>query len=429
MSSTASSPKRLDDEILRVLVRFFRSGESVTLKGGVLRLAADLEYLRIQWAISTPVEDLARHLLENRHEAQASFEPVLREGSSVVRGRLLPARTILRRRRMGDSTQVSYLEPRKSFTEGPNHVLGWVLRFCHHILQRHVQLLSDSPEYDLRVRRIFRLLTAGMQLKGIGDAISGTNLRTRPSVNSVTQAGVSRKRLYRKAYSAYHMLTRTEAGDTKVVVELLNGSLIGPLEDWQKFELLLAFKLSECLARSLNHELVLHPIQKGVPRPIASFGPFDTYWQSRSPYQQFITPEPSEVLVHQILQSYGVQVGQDRPDVVICNRELSQVVAVAEAKHTASPHGEWADLFREATHQLVRYSRFYSHHSPQGELLRRSVIAVSNLPTEVSHRPPPGTSPVAVSLADLLDSKLDAWVTRVRNSPSSGLPSSLPADS
>ncbi len=118
--STAVST--LDEHLVLMLVRFFRSGDEVSLSGSTLRLQDDLEYLRIQWAISNQVEDLARHLLENRHEAQASLERVLRNGSAVVRGRLDPVLTLRRQRLTGDVSQVCYYEPKRSFSEGPRAI-------------------------------------------------------------------------------------------------------------------------------------------------------------------------------------------------------------------------------------------------------------------------------------------------------------------
>ena len=411
--SDESLPVRLDDAILRVLVRFFRRGSTVALEGGRLNVA-DLEYLRIQWALSPAVEELARYLLENRHEAQASCETVTCEGTATVRGRLAPARTVLRRQVTGDPSRVVYLEPRKSFTEGPNHVLGWVLGYAHHLLGRYVQLLAGSPDYTRRVRDLFRFVGSARHLKGVGDAIAGVNLRERPSAKSLAQAGKSRRALYLKAFDAYRVLTRIEVGDAGATNKLLSGSLVGPLEEWQRFELLLALRMSECLARALNVPLMLHPIRQGANQPLASFGPCDTYWQSRTPYSQFPAPEPSEVVVDQILQSYGVPAGSDRPDVVIADRERGRVVAIAEAKHVSSPTASWHEPFRDAATQLVRYSRLYGHLEEQGELLRRSLLAVSTFATDSESAP--ATAPTTASLQHLLVAELGAWVTRATNS-------------
>ncbi len=408
----SDSDDSLDEQVLRLLVRFFRTGDTVALTGGALNLQDDLEYLRIQWAISNQIEDLARHLLENRHEAQASLETILQEGSGVVRGRLDPVRTIRRQNVTGDASQVCYHEPRRNFSEGPNHVLGWVLRFSEHILQRYFELLRVSAEYNERVGRIMRCIGAILHLSGIGDAISKTSIRPRPSLASVTQAGRSRKRLYRKAFDAYQLLRQIESGDQQQIINLLNGSLVGPLEDWQKFELLVALQLSEAMAEATGHQLMLRPIEQGSARPIATFGPYDVYWQNRGPYTNFPEPEPSEIMVNEVLRSYGVKVGSDRPDVVICDRVQEVVVAIAEAKYSTSMLS-WPDAFREAVNQLVRYSRLYTESTPQDVLLRRSIVAVSNLPAEIASSRPE-SSPLALNINDLKSGNLEAWTQRIQ---------------
>jgi len=207
--------------------------------------------------------------------------------------------------------------------------------------------------------------------------------------------------------------------DQQEMVTLLNGSLIGPLEDWQKFELLLALKMSEALANATGYELILRPIGHGSSLPIAIFGPFEVYWQNRSQLFRNPDPEPSEVVVAQILHSYGVRAGADRPDIVICDRVNRVVVAIAEAKFSTSRlTGE--DAFREAVSQLVRYSRLYTECVPQGVLLRRSLVAVSNVPDEIRDRSSPGTAPFCVSLKDLQNDNLVAWTRQVTSSYSSG---------
>lgn len=399
----------LNDEIERLLVRFFRAGEAVRLQESQFRLTEDLEYLRVQWALSKQIEDLAQHLVENRHEAQSTLESVRHEGSSLIRGRILPVRTLILQKLTGDSTQVSYLEPRRTYTEGPNHVLAWVLRFSHHVLQRHMQIIRYSDQYEQRTHRIFRHIGTVRQLKGIGEAIEQTSLRQRPSLRSLQQAGRSRKRLYRKAFDAYQLLIQIEAGNSNAIIRLLDGSLLGPLEEWQKFELLVALRMSEALSGVVGEPLVLRPIQPGASQPIASIGRFDVYWQTATNLRSFPEPEPSERKVQEILNSYGLRVGTDRPDVVIVDRISNTVLALAEAKYSESGSSSWQDAFRDAAFQLVRYSRLYNQ-APQDELLRRSLIAVSNIPNPM---PAPSTAPVALGLSSLQDGHLEEWASRV----------------
>lgn len=405
----------LDVRVLRILLRFFRSGGHVTVETDQLQLKDDLEYLRIQWAMSRQVEDLVRHLLENRHEAQATLETIPREAAGYIRGRLNPVETIKRQRITGNRALASFLEPRRDFSTGPNHVLGWVLRYSEHTLRRYKQLLSGAEGYNDRVGRILAQMESVLQIKGIGEAIANTSIRIRPAHNAVAQAGRSRRRLYRKAYLAHRLLVDIESGDKDAIQDVLSGSLLGPLEDWQKFELLMALRMSEALAIATGHDLELRPIAIGSSRPIAAFGPFDVYWQNRCPLAAVVAAEPSEQFVNEILQAYDVKAGWDRPDVVICHRAHGRVVTVGEAKYSTSLL-TWSDGFRDAASQVVRYARLYGAHSPLRPLLVRSLIAVSNLPEAQRKMPTPDGVPTAVGLPELIEGKLDAWATRVLSS-------------
>ncbi|WP_144059842.1 hypothetical protein [Rhodopirellula sallentina] len=409
----------IENDISRILIRYFRTGDVVeTLTGGTFNLADDLEFLRIHWALSREIESLAEHLLERRHEAQATLEVVRKDISATIKGRLDVARTIMRRRLTGDVSQVSFYEPCRSFLDGPNHVLSWVLRYCGHILTRYVTNLNSDDAYGIRCRKITGALNSIQQIAGIGDAISRTGLSPRPSVKSVIQAGQSRRWLYRKAFAAYQRLLAVERGDLSKTMEMLNGSLIGPMATWQKFELLLGLRIAESLSKSTKVDLTLCSIKRGGGSPLAVVGPYEIYWQQRTPLARPPNLEPSEKTTKVILESYGVGMGGDRPDIVVCDTRTNTIAAIAEAKYSESTSAAWEDSFRDATTQLVRYSRLYSHHTPQDQLLRRSVLAISSLPSAVQNRTAHSMSPIAIGLNGLVEGRLDEWANRLSSHPS-----------
>ncbi|QDT62378.1 hypothetical protein SV7mr_49260 [Stieleria bergensis] len=401
----------LDEHIVRMLIRYFRQGNGVRFGQSDSLISEDLEYLRIQWAISGELENLVNHLLHNRHEAQASQEFDLQCSSGFVRGRLLTNATVIERRVSGDRSRSVYYEPKKSFAEGPNHVLGWVIQMSRHVLRRYKNLLDQSKGYNARVSAISDRLESCARLSGIGEAIEQTNVRSRPSKKAVVQAGKSRRMLYRRAYDAFLLLCKIESGDEQTVMRLLNHSLVGPLEEWQKFELLLALRMAETLSKTLKTKLTLHPIEYGSSRPIASFGDCDVYWQSRSPLQSFPEPEPSERIVNEILMHFKIGVGSDRPDVVVVDRVKQSVLALGEAKFFGGV-GSWTEGVRAAVEQLVRYSRLYSHCNEQGALLRKSIIAVSNLPGDAMASVDCSQTPVPLSLLDLQNDNMLKWAER-----------------
>lgn len=403
----------LDDAILRLLVRFFRSGAeaNAVVEAGWVK-PEDVQYLRVHWALSRQMDSLTRHLVEKRHEVQATIESMQTDLSAQVRGRINATRTVLRRRLTGDPSQVSCVEPRKSFCDGPNYVLLWVLKYSHHLLSQYNGLLKGNEQYDQRVRQITMNLGKIHQMWGIGEALSNQSLSPRPAPIAVAQTGRSRRLLYRKAHAVFRLLVDVEHGEKSALRDMLAGALLGPLQEWQKYELLLALRIAETLARLCGERLELKPIVTGGNRPLATVGDYDVYWQSRTPLGGFPEPEPSEVIVQEILGSYGLRAGHDRPDVVVCNRRNNTVLMIAEAKYSTSKAAAWQDAFRDATTQLVRYSKLYEAVGDRDELLRRSLIAVSNMPTP-NVQSAPTSSPTAVNFELLSSGSLEHWTARI----------------
>lgn len=403
----------LDTSILRLLLRFFRNGTEAEVNvGKKWTTAEDLKYLRVHWALSRQMDSLACHLVERRHEVQSTIEAMRRDSSSQVRGRIDATRTVLSRRLTGDVSRISCVEPRKSFHDGPNYVLLWVLKYGYHLLRQYSDLLHGSEQYERRVREITAKLDKAHQIWGIGEALVTQPLTPRPAPVAIAQAGRSRRLLYRKAHAVFRLLGGVERGNQAALNDVLTGGLLGPLKDWQKYELLLALRIGEALSGISGHRLKLRPIVTGGSRPLASVGNYDVYWQSRTPLAGYPAPEPSETLVQEVLGSYGVRAGHDRPDIVVCNRVENTILMIAEAKYSASEAAAWQDGFRDATTQLVRYSRLYEAVEDRCQLLRRSLIAVSNMPT-ANAQTTPNSSPLALNLEGLSSGSLTHWETRI----------------
>src|SRR4051794_32250111 len=100
--------KSVPNEISRILLRYFRAGRVAPVSAAAIHLQDDLEYLRIQWALSSDVVGLVEYLLSHRHETQSNMEHVLCDDFGSIRGRIEPVRTIVRRRISGNSACVSY---------------------------------------------------------------------------------------------------------------------------------------------------------------------------------------------------------------------------------------------------------------------------------------------------------------------------------
>lgn len=406
---TAAARPMTDDYLSRMLLRYFRHGIAPELREPEADDVEDADFLRMHWAFSPAVVELATYLTDHPHEAQSSQQYRERVDDAVIRGRLLASRTLLLRTLTGHPSVVVCDEPVKTFTEGPNHLLLWVLQHAYMILSRARQAVPEPSTYGGRIRDAHAAVAKARRINVIGEQSDRTGVRVRPSVNAVVQAGRSRRPLYRRAYAAYELLQQVETGSPQAIASLLMDTLIGPLENWQKFELVVICSMASALARRTGEPLMLLPIIAGSGKPVARVGRFDIYWQSTTPHYQRPAPEPSESKVATILAAYGVGVGSDRPDVVVVDRSIGRVVAIGEAKYLTDEVSPRADTFRAAVEQLVRYSRGYQDPD---RVLGSSLAAVVVLPERIRSAAVADDIPLAASLDDLLADRLDTWAQR-----------------
>jgi hypothetical protein len=238
------------------------------------------------------------------------------------------------------------------------------------------------------------------------------DIRARPTAGSLTQASRSRKSLYRAAYSAYRELQLVEQGREETLRRILGESLLGPVEKWRRFELLLALRMAEALSYAIQRELILNPIETAGKGPLASCGRFDIYWQNQTTYYKRPDPEPSEQRVERLLGAYRVRAGGDRPDVIVVDRDMERPVAIAEAKYVSGEFSTWENAMREAAAQVVRYSRGFVDSISQDELLRNSILAISTISQETTAITPQN-EPVAFNQYQLLQGDLSRWTSRI----------------
>lgn len=116
--------------------------------------------------------------------------------------------------------------------------------------------------------------------------------------------------------------------------------------------------------------------------------------------------EPSEERLERLLGAYGMKLSTDRPDLVIVDQDAQKARGIVEVKYLA---GDTANArFREAAGQVVRYARGYVPEPEIDDLVRASLIALSNDPPALLDEY--AAAPRAVDFAGLTDGRLNAWV-------------------
>jgi hypothetical protein len=404
----------ITDHSARFLLRYFRAAAEAGAKRPYVDAARDRDLLRLHWAFSPVVRDLAIYVLQHRHEIQSMLSTTRRIEDGMVRGRIDARATLLHRRMTGLTTAMVSDEPLRSYHSGPNQVLIWVLMQAWSLGMRFTAMLPASASYRETVTTNVQTLEQVRRIQAIGLIAADTLAAKRPGASALLEAGRSRREIYRRARDAYEALLRIEAGDPETIATLLRHTLLAPLETWRRYELAIAFSVAEALAASEGGALTLNLLMGDTSIPIARVGRYAVYWQSRTDLYRPPEIEPSEQVVRNILAAYSLSASSDRPDLVVIDNDRRSVAAVIEVKYLTAEDA--SDRVRSAVEQLVRYARLYHPIEETGPLLGRSLVAVSQgLEGLVAPEPLPADVPMICDFASIRQGQLGAWAERLRH--------------
>lgn len=389
-----------------LLLRYFRGG--ALQEGGIPRLdqRRDVEILKGHWSLSGSVRALVSYLLDRPHEAQALLAYRERVDDAVARGRIDARKTWLYRQQSGLPSALVTYEPVRSFNTGPNMLLAWVLREAATFTARLLSWQGANSAYLPLIEAAQTDMRKVQRIEALREPLRAVSLGHRPNAGAVRDSARARRPVYRLAVDAYRVLQGLERGERDAMERVARSALIGPLEDWRRFELAVGLAVGEALGRAIAAPLNLHLLGSDSAGPIVTAGRFAVYWQQVTPYHTPAPLEPSEVAARAVLKDYGIGIGTERPDLIVVDRDKDTVVSVVEVKYIA---GDTATArFREAVDQVVRYGRSYAPVGERDALLSRSLVALSrNAPVRVGHAAP---APFAVDFETLRQPDgLDAW--------------------
>ncbi len=398
--------RAINDYAAGVFLRYFRQGSPTGSDKPNLDPARDMDLLRSHWALSEPVSLFLSYVLTHRHEAQSLLRFVRRTDDAVVRGRIDAPRTMLARRMAGHPSLVIYEEPVRSFETGPNEIVAWVVNTVSTHARRLFALQPAGSAYARLVEGTMADVTAVQRLDALSAVHRKFAVHRRPGSGALRDAMRSRRMLYRLAVAAYDTLARIETGDEQALRSVLQSTLIGPLEQWRRFELAVGLGIGEALAAETGQPMSLAMLGKGTEAPSISCGRYDIFWQGGDALCMPPEAEPSDERLHAILAAYGMRPGADRPDLVVADRTAGQLLGIVEVKYL---EGDTATArFREAASQIVRYARGYASGAGIDGLVRASQIVLSReVPALLDED---AAAPRTVDFEGLTDGRLRRWV-------------------
>lgn len=396
-----------------VLLRYFRRGSPLEGNAPRVEHRRDLELLRGHWAVSGPVRELVGYFLSHPHEAQSLLALRTRVDDAVARGRIDARRTWLYRLQSGLPSAIVAQEPIRSFNTGPNLLLAWVLREAATYTARLSAWQGPASPYIEVIERAQGEMRAVQRLEALREPLRAISIGQRPGPGAVRSAARSRRQVYRLAVDAYTLLQGIERGDEGAIERVARSALIGPLEDWRRFELAVGLAVGEALADAANVPLELSVLGGDAAGPIVTAGRFEVFWQQRTPLYASPALEPSELLTREILAAFNLSIGADRPDLVVFDRDTNKIVSIIEVKYVAGDTS--SARFREAVDQVVRYARGYAPAGATGPILARSLVAIS--------RDAPVLADLAadvlgsVDFAGIMRNELSSWAARLAGVP------------
>jgi hypothetical protein len=411
----AAAPDDLDiaNHIAGFLLRYFRRAERVGVNRPYVDAARDRDLLRLHWALSPVVQNLATYVLQHCHEIQSVLTPARRIEDSILRGRIDARATLLHRRMTGLATAMVSHEPLRSYDSGPNQVLIWVLMQAWSLASRFAAMLPDSATYRAAVNAAVQSLEQVRRIHAISLMSADSSVTRRPGSAAVLEAGRSRREIYRRAREVYETLGRIESGDPEAITAMLRATLLGPLEAWRRYELAVAFGIAEALERDGQGPLVLNLLIGDTGSPIVRIGRFSVFWQTRTSFSRAPALEPSERVTQHILDVYNLSAASDRPDLVVIDDVAGVVASVIEVKYLTAEDA--ADRVRSAVAQLVRYARLYHPIDETGPLLGRSLVAVNQgIDAITAPSSIPDDAPLIADFAAIRRGQLAAWAHRLR---------------
>lgn len=399
------------DHATAIFLRYFGATQNLALDQPSLLMQRDRDLLRLHWSLSSPVSQLVSYALDHRHEIQSALSTARRVEDGMLRGRLNARATIVQRRISGLQTAIVSDEPVRSYSSGPNQLLGWVVMEAWALSSRFASVTLDSPAYKSSIEAARQRLDQCRRLQSIAQIAGQTVLNRRPSASAILESERSRKTVYRLATKAYRHLLNIESGDPQAVTAMLRETLVGPLEPWRRFELAIGLSVGESLANAQSKALVLNLLIGDARRSLARAGQFSVYWQSRTDLYSAPEPEPSELIERRILDAYGISAGSDRPDLIIVDETKQAVAAVVEVKYLT---GEDAtDRVKSAVSQIIRYARGYTSNQTLDELIGRSLAVMSTGIDGLTLSALPNNVPSVADFAGIRRQALAQWAHRI----------------
>lgn len=398
----------LDEICLRGLLRWVGTGIPSPYLGKVETLRyEDLDALRMWWALSEPLGNLASRLVEKQREVSPSLGDFTREVSGELPGPADATASMLLQTITCDPAAFVVIETSSTWFSGPNRVLAKTLETAQMAL-RAGALHARGGLFDQNANKRLALLDSALKVAPIRELLSTPAGRSRIVAYERRQASKARSPLYKQSWICATALSNIEAFEVDAIKALLASDLLPGMEVWRKFELAMILEVAEALSGATGAPITLDA-SFAAGRPAAIVGDFELRWQRAMPKRPTEILDPGEILAGELAHSLGVSKGTARADITIEKR--GRILSIIECKWFSSIDSAPSAIL-EATNQLGGYARDVAH--AQGEnhtdILARSIVALAHRgPAEMRF----GAPVCCVGFSDFGATNLAPWAVSI----------------
>lgn len=399
----------LEAMCLRGLLRYLGAGPRLPYGGPVASLtSADIDALRMWWALSGPVGELAARCSSRPREISPAFDDFRRETSGEISGQPDAAASALLQAVTCDPCAFVVTELMGTWVSGPNRVLAKTLEAARSAL-RAAALHARGGLFDGPARERLSIIDDALRTASLREILATPTGRTRITAHERRQASKARASIYRLAWDCASAAFAIEKLEHEAILSLLSTEVLPRLETWRQFELACLLEVSSALATANGSTCALDA-SFTTTRPAARVGDIEVWWQRAIRRRSDAYLDEGEHLAASLAASLNVNAGTARADMTI--ERGGRVLGIVECKWFGDESSVPGAIL-EACTQIVGYARDAAWRQSENAdgILSRSLVALARRGSASLRA---GYGPIGcIGLEDLGGPALQPWADSI----------------
>jgi hypothetical protein len=366
----------LDEYCLKGLLRSLNNQDKrLSYMGSIQSVAdEDIQILRMWWALSFQIGDLARRCIEHPREIAYSLNEEQLITSGEVSGAIDASASVLLQMLTADSAAFVITDVTNSWLSGPNRLIAKTLLSAQEAI-RDAALHANGGIFNNIAKERLRLIDDALRINAFKEILSTPLGRSKILAHERKQASRAQAPIYQIGWKSALLLYDLESLEKESIQSLLKSEVLPQMEVWRKFELACLIKICNVLS-SVSGKSVQFDMSFTSKRPSAVIDDIKIWWQRTSNSRPISSLDLGEKISFDLAESLNILAGSPRTDITI--EKNNRVISIVECKWFNSPESVSRAII-DACYQLTIYARNAAFHQNEdvNEILPRCLIAVA----------------------------------------------------